>query len=165
MVHFKRLLRHLFTPHLAAQRAFTPAVQRAIEQAVRTAEAQHHGEIRFVVETALDPADAWRGTTPRERALELFAQLRVWDTEHRHGVLLYVLWADHAVELVADRGIDRQVSGEPWPAICRELEAAYRTGRFEAGSVAAVQAIAALLQRAEREAGWRNELPDAPLVR
>jgi uncharacterized membrane protein len=148
------------------RRDFPQKTLDAITQAVRDCERHHPGEIRFVIEAALHPAALWHGLTPRQRALEVFAQQHVWDTEHNNGVLIYLLLADRAVEIVADRYVARgRVSQTEWDAACREIEKHFRDGRFEAGAVAGVQAVAAILARyppGPKDTG--NELPDAPLL-
>ena len=141
----------------------------AIEQAIARAELTHAGEIRFAIETALAPLHILNGVTPRARALDVFAHLRVWDTEHNNGVLIYVQVADRDVEIVADRGFEGRVSPAEWEAVCRLMEEHYRAGRFQAGSVAGVDAIANLLARhfpqgQGRSAGSRNQLPDRPTL-
>ena len=105
-----RTLRHLFATRAGTRRRFTDAVDASIESAIRAAETRTSGEIRFVIETALDLPELWAGVTPRERALQVFSQLRVWDTELRNGVLIYVLAADRDVEIVADRGAAARIS-------------------------------------------------------
>lgn len=123
------------------------------------------GQVRFVVEASLALPSVLRRESPRDRALEVFGRLRIWDTEHNSGVLVYLLLADKAVEIVADRGIHRRVGDELWQTICRRMEAAYRARRFEDGAVAGVEAISALLtQHFPRSAPGTNELPDRPLV-
>ena len=72
--------------------------------------------------------------TPRERAGQVFAQLRVWDTELRNGVLIYVLVADRDVEIVADRGAAARISPTEWEGVCRLIESHFREGRFREGS-------------------------------
>ena len=138
---------------------------RNIEAAVARSEAGHSGEIRFVVEAALHPFDLLRGVTPRQRAIELFARLGIWDTQHNNGVLIYLLLADHDVEIVADRGVDHEVGAQGWQAICLEMEAAFRQGHFENGVTAGIERISDLLRR-QFPAGTvnDNELPDTPLV-
>ena len=111
-------------------------------------ERAHPGELRFVVEHALELGDLLDGLTPRERALELFGLLRVWDTEHNNGVLIYVLHAEHAVEIIADRGIARHVPQADWEALCRELEKEFRAGRYGEGALAAVNGAAKLAGKA-----------------
>ena len=144
---------------------FTDAVDTAIESAIRAAESRTSGEIRFVIETALDPLAVWRGLAPRERAHEVFAQFRVWDTELRNGVLIYVLVADRDVEILADRGAAASISPENWEHVARIMEAAFRAGRFLEGSVAGVEAVGDLLaKRFPPGARDRDELPNQPAL-
>jgi len=144
---------------------FTDAVDTAIESAIRAAESRTSGEIRFVIETALDPLAVWRGLAPRERAHEVFAQFRVWDTELRNGVLIYVLVADRDVEILADRGAAASISAESWEQVARIMEAAFRAGRFLEGSVAGVEAVGELLaKRFPPGARDRDELPNQPAL-
>ncbi len=142
-----RILRHMFTTRWTARRLFTRDALAKIEAAIQEVESRHAGEIRFVVETSLDFVELWQNVTPRERAIEVFSQLGVWDTENNNGVLIYVLLADHDVEIVADRGIAKRVSREDWEQICHEMEAHYRAGRFAEGSVAGIHAVGRLLAR------------------
>lgn len=162
----KRLLQHTSTGALAVRRYFPPATLAAIEQAVKACEHQHPGEVRFAAEPALQLHVVWQGLTPRQRAVQVFSDLRVWDTEHNDGVLIYVLLADRAVEIVADRGVARgRVPQAEWDAVCRLMESHFRESRFEAGAVAGVQAVAAVLARypaGPKDVG--NEQPDAPVI-
>ncbi len=152
-------------PAWRVRRRFTPGVFAEIETAIQGAEARHAGEICFAVEGALEPPDLWGGLTPRERALEVFAQLRVWDTEANNGILLYVLLADHAVEIVADRGIAARVAAADWAAACDQARQAYAQGQFATGSVALVASVAGLLERHFPNArGDANELPNQPIL-
>ncbi len=105
----KRIGKHLLEHRWRVRRIFTPAVLAAIEQAIKAGEAGHSGQIRFVVEGALDGAPLFRDQSARHRALDIFSQLRIWDTAHNNGVLIYLLFVDHNVEIVADRGIDAKV--------------------------------------------------------
>ena len=160
-----RACRHLFATRWATRRRFTDASLAAIEAAVREVESRHAGEIRFVVETALDLPELWIGLGARQRALEVFGQLGVWDTAVNNGVLIYVLMADHDVEIVADRAIAARVSQAEWDGVCREVEDHYRAGRFTEGSVAAVQAIGRLLaQHFPTRGGDRDEQPNQPVL-
>jgi uncharacterized membrane protein len=106
-----------------------------------------------------------RGVRPRQRAIDAFSHLRVWDTEHNNGVLIYLLLADRDVEIVADRGLAQQVAQDEWEAVCRAMEQEFRAGRFEAGSVAGVRGVNALLRRHYPADGENaNELPDRPAI-
>lgn len=165
-MNFARILRHLFTGHLAVRRVFPAASLLVIEQAIKQSETSHDGEIRFAVEAALNTLPLLRDQPARERALEVFSQLRVWDTEHNNGILIYLLLADRDVEIVADRGIHNKVGGEEWESICRTMEAAFRQGQFQAGVTAGIDAIGDHLQKhfpTERRGG-ENELSDEPVV-
>jgi uncharacterized membrane protein len=160
-----RLLRHMFATRAGTRRRFPDAATTAIGEAIRAAEARSSGEIRFVVETALELAELWSGLAPRERALDVFALLRVWDTELRNGVLIYVLAADHDVEIVADRGAAARIPAADWEAACRLMEEHFRAGRFEAGAVAGVSAVGELLARHfPPGVADRNELPNQPTL-
>ncbi len=160
-----RWLRHLGAPRWLTRRRFSASVCSRIEQAIREVEGRHQGEIRFVVESALDPYALWRGLEPRRRAVQLFGQLGVWDTEHNNGVLIYVLMADRTVEIVADRGIATRIPASEWEEICRQMQSHYRAGRFAEGSVTGVHGVGKLLARhfpaAHRGA---DELPNQPLL-
>ena len=160
-----RALKHLVLPHWLARRDFPQRTLDAIERAIAASEARHAGELRFVVEASLPLHVLWRNGTPRARAAEVFAQLRVWDTEHNCGVLIYVQWVDHAVEILADRGIAARVPQAEWEAVCRTMEAAFRRGEYHAGSLAAIDRVGALLrEHFPRSPDDRNELPDRPMV-
>jgi uncharacterized membrane protein len=136
----------------------------AIEQAVARSEATHRGEIRFAVEDALDGAALFAGQSARERALEVFSLLRVWDTEENNGVLIYLLVGDHDIEIVADRGINAKVTAAEWEGICRTMEAGLRRGEFGPAVVAGIEEISRLLARHyPPRQGDRNELPDKPV--
>ncbi|ANX03197.1 TPM domain-containing protein [Immundisolibacter cernigliae] len=162
----KRILRHLLTTRRHLTRAFPKAALAAIEQAIGASEQQHAGQLRFVVEAALDNGPLFGGQTARERALELFSQLRIWDTQHNNGVLIYLLLADRDVEIVADRGIHARVGTEQWEAICREMESAFRRGDYAAGAIHGIDAVSRHLTRHFPAAGGDvgNELPDTPLM-
>lgn len=165
MAALMRMLRHLCSTASATRAAFTPTVLNQIETAITAAEAQHAGEIRFVIETALPLTALRHGVSARQRALAVFAQLHIWDTHANNGVLIYVLRADRAVEIIADRGISSRVSQAEWDGVCREVEAHYRAGRYAEGSSAAVSGVARLLGRHFPAAGpHQNELPNQPIL-
>lgn len=160
-----RFFRHIFTGRAAVLAAFPASTLDAIERAVREAEATHSGQIRVVIEASLDGPRLWANETARERAIEVFSLMRVWDTEHNNGVLIYLLMADRDVEIVADRGIHGHCGAETWETVCREMERHFREGRFEAGALAGVRAVGAHLARHYPGTGPRaNELPDRPVV-
>lgn len=165
MNKFLRIASHLTTTRGQVSRALPARSMQAIEQAIRAAEVGHAGEIRFVVEGALDGLPLVKGQSARARAIEVFSLLRIWDTEHNSGVLIYLLLADRRVEIVADRGIHARVGAGGWEALCRDMEASFRSAQYEQGAVACIKAVAQHLARHFPSHGHaRNELPDAPVV-
>src|SRR6476659_3256049 len=126
-----RIGRHLLKHHWRVRRLFPPPVLDRIERAIKAGEATHSGQVRFVVEGALDGRPLIRNQPARERALDVFSHLRIWDTAHNNGVLIYLLLADRDVEIVADRGIHAKVGDEGWESICRAMEAEFASGQFE----------------------------------
>ncbi|MBC7779153.1 MAG: TPM domain-containing protein [Proteobacteria bacterium] len=160
-----RSVRHLFTTPGSVRRHFAAATLDRIERAIATTEATHTGQIRFAIEGALDGRALWTDQSAAARAIEVFSQLRVWDTEHNNGVLIYLLWADHDVEIVADRGVHARVGREGWEAVCRDMETAFRAGRFEEGALAGVAAVGRLIgAHYPGDGAHSNELPDRPVV-
>jgi uncharacterized membrane protein len=164
-MHLARIARHLIAMPGAVRRAFPPAAMAAIEQAVARSETQHRGEVRFAVEAALDVSGLIAGQSARARAIEVFSQLGVWDTEDNNGVLIYLLLAERDVEIVADRGINAVVGAQDWEAICRAMEAALRRREFEPAVLGAIEAVTRLLARHfPPRAGDRNELANRPVT-
>jgi uncharacterized membrane protein len=152
-------------PPWAWRRAFPQATLDAIEAAIRASETAHSGEIRFAVENSLPATLAWRGTTGRARAIEVFSNLRVWDTEHNSGVLIYLLLADHDIEIVADRGIAARVEQGMWEAVAQTMEAAFRDGEFERGALAGIAQVSALLAQNFPPSGHNpDELANRPVI-
>jgi len=164
-MRFKRLLMHVCTTRLQLNNIFPKESLREIETAIKASEMQHSGELRFAVEAALEPMEVLKGQTPRARALELFSSLRIWDTEHNCGLLIYVLLADHAVEIVADRGIHAKVGEAEWMRICHQIEAAFRKNDFKSGVLAGIEGVTRQLHvHFPRKAADKNELSDRPVV-
>jgi len=161
-----RFFRHLATDHGSVRRAFPKAALARIEAAIAEGEKRHRGQVRFAVEPALPPARVLRRVMPRERALEMFGDLRIWDTAENCGVLVYLLLADRDVEIVADRGIHGHVGSAAWETVCGKMEAAFRDGRFVEGVIAGITEINALLARHYPRDGRAgdNELSNRPVV-
>jgi uncharacterized membrane protein len=161
----RRIGKHLLAHRWRLRQLFPPSALAAIEQAIRTGETSHAGQVRFVVEGALDGAPLFRDQSARQRAIDIFAQLRIWDTAHNNGVLIYLLLADRRVEIVADRGIDARVGSAGWEKICRAMEAEFKAGHFEHGVIEGIEAVSQqLAKHFPAHGAGRNELPDAPVV-
>ncbi len=160
-----RVFRHLLFPGLRLRRAFNTAALARIEAAIGASESRHRGQIRFAVEGALDLRALLAGQSARERAIEAFSALRVWDTEENNGVLIFLLLADRDVEIVADRAIARLVGPAGFEEICRQMEEEFRAGRFEGGVLLGIEAVGDQLASHYPARGkWRDELPDTPVV-
>lgn len=160
-----RIFRHRWVDDRDVARALPPATLARVQQRVAASERRHSGEIRVCVEAGLPLSYLWRGASARERAVTMFGKLRVWDTEFNNGVLIYLLLAEHRIEIVADRGLNRHVGPAQWQQVMDTMRAAFRRGEFEAGLNAAVDAVDALLaQHFPLRPGELNpnELPDAP---
>ncbi|HUL96964.1 MAG TPA: TPM domain-containing protein [Usitatibacter sp.] len=161
----RRFARHALMHPGRAAHAFPSLTLDAIQAEIAAQERTHRGEICFVVEAELNTWQLWHGVTARDRAREVFALRGVWNTEENNGVLVYVLLAERAVEIVADRGISARVPDEDWRSICREMETAFAQGHYEQGAVAGVRGVARLLgQEFPGHGEKKNELPDRPTL-
>lgn len=153
------------TPAWLSHRAFRPADQSAIAAAVTASEDSHRGELRVVVEGPLPISHLLAKRSTRQRALELFGQLGVWDTRENCGVLIYVQLVDRHVEIVADRGIAAKLGPAEWEAVCREMETAFKTGAYRRGVLDAIERVTRLLALHFPARGKKsNELPDRPVL-
>lgn len=162
---FVRLIRHLLLPDWWLMRDFPAASRQAFAAAIARSESLHRGELRLVIEAGLPIESLWSGQSAHDRAVELFSRLRVWDTEHNSGVLVYLQLVDRRVEIVADRGIDGRVGAPFWATVCRGMEAEFRAGRFETGVIAALDAITReLTQHFPAAADNPDELPNTVVV-
>lgn len=164
-MNFLRILRHLFAEG-SGRRHFPPVVLDAIQRAIADGEKHHAGQLCFAIEGALPFAELLRGRNARDRAHDVFAHLRVWDTEHNSGVLIYVLLPDRAIEIVADRGIAARVGQSAWQSACDHMRDAFAAGDYERGACAGVNAVSAILAEHFPATGpsQSNELPDRPVM-
>jgi uncharacterized membrane protein len=165
-MELKRWLGHLLLPGWWVRRRFSEPTLLAVERAIGESERTHRGELRFVVEGPLHLGTLLRGETARQRAVDLFSSLRIWDTQHNNGVLIYVQLVDRRVEIVADRGISARVPAEQWSEICHGMESAFRANAFQRGALEAVDRAGRLLATYFPSSGVdrANELPDRPLL-
>jgi len=161
----KRIGKHLLEHRWRARRTFPPEALAVIERTIKVGEETHSGQVRFAVEGALDGKPLFKDQSARERALDIFSQLRIWDTAHNNGVLIYLLLADRKVEIVADRGIDAKVGAAGWEKICKSMETDFKAGNFAGGVVKGIQAVSQqLAAHFPRRRPGPNELPDEPVV-
>ena len=168
MGKLSRVLKHRWFDETDTRRALPPDALARIEARVAASEKRHSGEIRVSVEAGLPLSYLWKNLCARDRAVMLFGKLRVWDTEHNNGVLIYLLLADHAIEIVADRGLNQHISPAQWQALIAPMRAAFAQNRFEDGLMQAIEAIEGLLvQHFALAPGQANadELPNRPDLR
>ena len=164
---FLRVLRHRSLDLHDIQRAIPPEMVDRLMARVAASEQRHTGEIRIYVESSLPSSYLWRGASARERAVMMFSKLRVWDTTHNNGVLIYLLLADHAIELVVDRGIHAHVPAQHWQTVVAHMANAFRNDRYEDGLTQALEEVSAVLVEHFPATGSTdnpNELPDAPVL-
>jgi len=160
-----RYLRNLFTTRWALHRAFPSDLLDEIQQSIQVSERQHNAEFRFAIETALDAATLLRGCSPRERAMDVFSNLGIWDTAANNGVLIYLLLSEHAIEIVADRGYNGKVSPRDWQDICDAMRELFQSGRYRDGAMRGIEMITAAVSRHfPPDPNDRNELPNQPVL-
>jgi uncharacterized membrane protein len=160
-----RIARHLSMTPWKVRRTFPSATLELITQAIQASETAHAGQIRFAVEGALHGAALYHGQSARQRAIDVFSLLRMWDTDYRNGVLLYLLLADCAVEIVADRGVDAKVGSNEWQSIVDQMQQAFKAKHFEQGVVTGIQAVTQhLTEHYPVHSDERRQLPDTPVL-
>ncbi|MES2205846.1 MAG: TPM domain-containing protein [Pseudomonadota bacterium] len=161
-MNIKRIFKHLFTTQFQFKRHFPPTTLDAIKQAIKDVEDNHEGEIRFVIENHLDVSQLLADTTAHERAIDIFSTLRVWDTEHNNGILIYLLLADHAVEIIADRGINAKCTPASWNTAITFMQSAFSNNEFKTGALEGIKYLANCLEEhSQYKTRERiNELPD-----
>jgi uncharacterized membrane protein len=160
-----RLIRNLFTTTAAGRRAFPEPTLKAIQAAIADGETQHRAEVRLIVEPALAAGAVLNGHTSRQRARELFSLYRVWDTEENCGVLIYINLADHKVEIIADRGVDRAIGAPEWQAVCRTMTQGFARGAFHDSTIAGLVQLNQVLATHFPATGSRhNQLSDRPIM-
>lgn len=164
-MNLSRTIKHLLYPGWWLRRDFPPQEMARIEAAIKESEIKHSGEIRFAIESSLPLKALWRDEPMHERALEVFSLLRVWDTEENNGVLIYLLLADHKVEITADRNINKVVGGKEWQRICQLMQDDFHAGRFGNGVVKGIEEIGDLLEKNfPINENDKNELSNKPVI-
>ena len=165
---FARLVRHRWT-EMHMRKALPQQALRELEALIAHSELRHTGQVRICVEAGLPFSYIWRDATARQRALSMFGKLRVWDTEHNNGVLIYLLLADHAIEIVADRALHRTMSEEQWQTLISDMQSAFQGGHFHIGLMSALERVGRQLEthfprRQDQAASNTDGLPDAPVI-
>ena len=172
MIRLKRFFKHRWVDEASIRRELPPELLLRLEQRVQASERRHSGEIRICVETSLPLRylfqDAPTATLVQERALEVFSSMRIWDTANNNGVLIYLLTVEHAIEVVADRGLNSWMDAAAWVRLVSEMGSAFKRGDYEGGLTHALEEVSSILvQHFPLRAGESNpnELPNAPVIR
>lgn len=87
---------------------FSLEEQARIVEAVRNAEKRTSGEVRVFIEPK-NPL-----VNPLERAALIFKKLKMEETDHRNGVLLYIASKHKELALYGDKGIHEKVGSTFW---------------------------------------------------
>lgn len=165
VMNWKRLFAHLLMPSRHVHRHFNEQALQRIETAITDSESRHSAEIVVAIESALEIALLLRNQSARERAIDVFSALRVWDTELNNGVLLYVLLADHDIEIVADRGLNKHISADDWEKICQQIEQDFRRGEFADGIIHGLESLTQLLsEHYPSDDTKANHLSNRPVI-
>lgn len=162
-MNIKRMLRHLIMPTWYTRRVFPQSVLQTITDQIKLCESTHGGEIRVAIEAELSANALFKNQSPRERASEVFASLRIWDTDNRNGVLIYLCLADRAIEIVADRGLNGKITSDEWQVICNGLQKLCAQEQYQLALCSAIQDASVLLAKYFPNVD-RNELPDSPVI-
>lgn len=168
---FARLVRHRWA-EMHLNKILKPETLKELESLIAHSELSHTGQVRICVEAGLPWSYIWRDATPRQRAISMFSKLRIWDTEHNNGVLIYMLLADHAIEIVADRALDRTMTPNEWKTVLSDMSSAFQGGHYTVGLTAALERVSNQLQThfprpnqsGESTEAVDNSLPDAPVI-
>jgi len=161
------LWRHLWLDEHDARRWVGRDGLVRLAQQVRESEAHHLGEIRVCIEAALPLPRLLQGQSPRARALALFERLGIGRTRGRNGVLVYLLLADHAIEVVVDPALHTLAPPAHWQPVVDAVRAHAAPGHPLQGLQRALETIDRLLREhvpVGPGGANPNELPDEPLV-
>ncbi|WP_050475783.1 TPM domain-containing protein [Herbaspirillum rhizosphaerae] len=165
MAQFNRLLRHLFGTRSQARKLFPRATLQAVQAGIAAGEKQHRAEIRCIVEAALPLSAVLRGESSRARAHELFSHYRIWDTEENCGILIYINVADHKVEILPDRTVDKVLKRDDWHAVCQTMTRGFAGKKYHDSLLQALTQLNALLaEHFPDQDKHRNQLSDRPLM-
>jgi len=165
MIHFSRLFKHLFATSRQTKKHFPLSGLQLIEDRIAESEIGHSGQIRVVIETTLSPYAIWHQQSSRERAIEVFSLQKIWDTENNNGVLIYLLMADHAFEIIADRGVHQKVGDEFWKKVCEMMEIHLKNSDFQTGVLTGIYEIDQILRQFyPASVITPNELSDKPIL-
>lgn len=135
---------------------FTKEEESAIVAAIVAAEKHTSGEIRVHIEASR------KGKETIDRAVEVFQELEMHQTQARNGVLFYLAYEDHAFSIFGDQGINEKVPPGFWDSTRDLMQEAFRRSAFADGLIAGIgEAGRALKDYFPYESNDKNELDDS----
>ena len=145
-----------FFPFFKKRSFFSDQENKTIVEAIRTAERSTSGEIRVFVESRC------RFVDPLDRALEIFARLKMQNTAQRNSVLVYVAIKDRQLAVYGDTGIHQKTGSEYWKAAVNNMISHFNREDYADGIANCVTMIGKALQEHfpyDKDLD-KNELPD-----
>lgn len=164
---FKRIWQHWLHPRCRVEKYIPTSALQRLSQHIALSEREHLGQIRFVVESRYSTTALLNQIQPRQRAWQWFNDLRIWDTEHNSGVLIYISFADHAVEIIADRGINSLIDHNIWQAVCQQISQDFLANHYVDGLTRGLQSIDEILRRElprDADSKMIDELPNDVMI-
>ncbi|TGK00164.1 hypothetical protein EHQ53_04960 [Leptospira langatensis] len=138
---------------------------KEIKSAVTDSEKSHRGEIRIAIETKLSLYQVLFGKTAKERSVEMFSFLRVWDTEENTGILVYLLLSEKKILILADRGIYKKIGQDRLNEISHKIGTGLKSGKAKEAIVEGIRELSSDLKKHFPAKGKNpNELPDEPFI-
>lgn len=160
---FARLWRQLIFVPIWHNRWLTSDNKATLAKHIEQAEQGHQGEICLIIENHLPIRHAYHQGC-RERALDLFAHYRVWDTENNSGILIYINLCEHDLEVIADRGINQKAQKDAWQTLCQKTLTHFKNQNMLGGISELIDEIGKLLrQHYPNHDTASNELPNHPI--
>lgn len=140
---------------MASETFFTKEQEAQIIEAIKAAEKNTSGEIRVHIEPSTNGKDTL------ERAIEVFQELDMHQTEARNGVLLYLAFEDHSFSVFGDKGINEVVGENFWNSTRDLMQSSFKKAEFAKGLVDGItEAGNALKTHFPYQKDDQNELDD-----
>ena len=146
----------MWIPFRKKKEFFTESQKEQVVKAIREAEHQTSGEVRVFVESRC------RFVDPVDRAYEIFKGLKMEETHHRNGVIVYVALKDRQLAVYGDIGIHEKTGEIYWKMEVAKMLSHFNNEDYITGISTCVREIGQALHehfpydRTED----KNELPD-----
>jgi uncharacterized membrane protein len=141
---------------MKAEEFFSKSEEEQIVAAIKAAEKNTSGEIRVHIEASS------KGKDPLERAVQVFQELEMHQTEARNGVLFYLAYEDHAFSIFGDQGINQKVPVGFWDSTRDQMQSAFKKLAFAEGLIAGITEAGEVLKAYfPYQSDDQNELDDS----